>query len=254
MTHQHPLGKVYLIGAGPGAADLITVRGQRLLETADVVFHDALVDPAMLNWCPQATLVAVGKRCGKHSSSQAFINKRLVHAARHHAVVVRLKGGDPMMFGRADEEIGALAEAGVPFEVVPGVTSALAASASLGQSLTLRGHSRSVAFCTLAQADEADAAKLPQADTLAVYMGRRHAAHIARQLLDQGKPADLPVCVIEAVSTPRERHLHLNLGALAQHGAQDWLSDDAPALLLIGAAFGQRHQYAQVLADRRLRA
>ncbi|MEY2780932.1 MAG: uroporphyrinogen-III C-methyltransferase [Pseudomonadota bacterium] len=251
------LGKVHLIGAGPGAADLITVRGLRLLERADIVFHDALVDENMLDWCPQAIRVPVGKRCGKHACSQSFINKRLIDAAKRHAVVVRLKGGDPMMFGRADEEISALASAGIAVEVVPGVTSALAASASLNQSLTLRGVSRSVAFCTLAQADEAETAQLPplpQADTLAIYMGRRHAAQIARQLLSLGKALDCPVCVIEAVSTPRERHLNLTLGELAQHGAQDWMSEGAPALLLIGAVFGHRQQYAEVFADRRLRA
>jgi uroporphyrin-III C-methyltransferase len=98
-------GKVYLIGAGPGAADLITVRGAKLLARADIVFHDALVEPEMLEYCPHAEKIAVGKRCGKHSTAQKFINKRLIDAALKHSVVVRLKGGDPMIFGRADEEI-----------------------------------------------------------------------------------------------------------------------------------------------------
>jgi len=252
MNHPKPLGKVHLVGAGPGAADLITLRGKRLLESADVVFFDALVEQQMLDWCPQAIQVAVGKRCGRHASSQSFINKRLIDAAKRHQTVVRLKGGDPMLFGRADEEIGALSAAGIEVEVVPGVTSALAASASLGQSLTLRGVARSVAFCTLSQADAAESPDLPQADTLAIYMGRRQAAQIAQSLLVQGRPAHCPVCVIEAVSTDRERHLTLTLSALAQGKAKDWMSDDAPALLLIGAVFGHRHQNAQVLADRRL--
>lgn len=247
-------GKVYLVGAGPGASDLITVRGQRLLEQAQVVLHDALVDPQMLAWCKQATLFAVGKRCGKHSCAQTFINKRLVDAAMRHKVVVRLKGGDPMMFGRADEEIRALQAAGIDYEVVPGVTAALAASASLGQSLTLRGVARSVAFCTLAKAEEAQLAQLPQADTLAIYMGRRQAAGIAQSLLAQGRPADWPVCVVESVSTAQERRLFITLDALAQGAASHWLSTDAPALLLLGAVFGNREQHASVLADGRLRA
>ena len=112
FTHLHSndpiLGKVFLVGAGPGAADLITVRGAKLLAQADIVFHDALVEPEMLDLCPQAIQVAVGKRCGKQSSAQHFINKRLVDAAKKHRIIVRLKGGDPMLFGRADEELQAL--------------------------------------------------------------------------------------------------------------------------------------------------
>ncbi len=148
------LGKVYLVGAGPGAVDLITVRGAKLLEKADIVFFDALVDPAMLELCPQAIQVAVGKRCGKLSSAQQFINKRLVDAVHKHQVIVRLKGGDPMLFGRADEEIQTLKAAGIEVSVVPGITAALAGAASIQQSLTLRGVSRSVAFVTLAQGTE----------------------------------------------------------------------------------------------------
>ena len=131
------LGKVYLVGAGPGAVDLITVRGAKLLAKADIVFYDALVDPEMLSLCPQAEQVAVGKRCGKLSSAQRFINKRLVDAAKQYKMIVRLKGGDPMLFGRADEEIQSLKNAGIAIEVVPGITAALAGAASLQQSLTL---------------------------------------------------------------------------------------------------------------------
>ena len=138
MKLNNALGKVYLVGAGPGAADLITVRGAKLLAKADIVFHDALVEPEMLALCPQATLVPVGKRCGKLSSAQHFINKRLVDAAHKYQTIVRLKGGDPMLFGRADEELRSLKDAGIEVEVVPGITAALAAAASIGQSLTLR--------------------------------------------------------------------------------------------------------------------
>ena len=141
-------GKVYLIGAGPGCADLLTLRAARLLASADIVLHDALVGTEILELAPQARLVDVGKRCAKASASQRFINRRLVDSARRHRVVVRLKGGDPMLFGRAQEEIDALREAGIEFEVVPGVTAALAAAAQIDCPLTVRGASRSVAFVT----------------------------------------------------------------------------------------------------------
>src|SRR5437667_5587025 len=141
-------GVVYLIGAGPGAPDLLTLRAAKLLEKANIVFHDALVHPETIALAARAEKIAVGKRCGKHSTAQKFINKRLIDAAKAHAVVVRLKGGDPMLFGRAQEEIAALEAAGVRYEVVPGVTAALAASAELGISLTQRGLVRTISLAT----------------------------------------------------------------------------------------------------------
>src|SRR6185503_4560703 len=129
------MGKVYLVGAGPGAPDLITLRAARLLEAADVVLFDALVHPDTVALARHARKVNVGKRYGKVSTEQRFINRALIEAARTHATVVRLKGGDPMLFGRAQEEIDALAAAGIECEVVPGVTAALAAAASLRVSL-----------------------------------------------------------------------------------------------------------------------
>src|SRR5689334_13457426 len=143
-----PPGKVYLVGAGPGAPDLLTLRAADILKRADIVFHDALVRPETVALASRAECIAVGKRCGRHSTAQRFINKRLVNAAYKHAIVVRLKGGDPMLFGRAHEELDALAAAGIEFEIVPGVTAALAASADLGVSLTRRGTARSVVFLT----------------------------------------------------------------------------------------------------------
>jgi uroporphyrin-III C-methyltransferase len=143
------MGKVYLVGAGPGAPDLLTLRAARILERADIVFHDALVHPDVLALaCASAAVVAVGKRCSQISTDQRFINRNLVEAAQRHEVVVRLKGGDPMLFGRAQEEIDALQASGIEYEVVPGVTAALGASAELGISLTRRGVSRSVVFAT----------------------------------------------------------------------------------------------------------
>jgi uroporphyrin-III C-methyltransferase len=245
-----PLGKVYLVGAGPGAADLITVRGAKLLAKADIVFHDALVDPEMLLLCPRAELVAVGKRCGKLSSAQQFINKRLVDAAHKHQVIVRLKGGDPMLFGRADEEIQTLKNAGIEVEVVPGITAALAGAASIGQSLTLRGVSRSVAFITLAQATEnlpgnaLQPIAQPNADTLVYYMGRKDAAKIAQQLINASKNhhKDTPVHILEAVSTKRERLWSSTLENLAAGQADDWFDSNSPALIMVGEALREKEQ------------
>jgi len=238
------LGTVYLVGAGPGAADLITVRGAKLLAKADIVLHDALVDPEMLALCPHAIKVAVGKRCGKLSSAQAFINKRLIDAAHQYQTIVRLKGGDPMLFGRADEEITALENAGIAFEIVPGITAALAGAASLQKSLTLRGVSRSVAFVTLAQASEGIEANAlqpiakPSADTLVYYMGRKDAAKIAKQLMESSPnhTGNTPVHILEAVSTHKERHWESTLQALADGRANDWFDPSSPALILIGQA------------------
>ncbi|WP_245253982.1 uroporphyrinogen-III C-methyltransferase [Paraburkholderia sp. LEh10] len=235
------MGKVYLIGAGPGAADLITVRGARLLAIADVVLHDALVEPAMLDYAPNARKIAVGKRCGKRSTAQHFINKQIVDAAREHGVVVRLKGGDPMLFGRADEEMRALEAAGIEYEIVPGITAALASAASLRRSLTLRGVSRSVALATHSRApDSAEIREQVNADSLVFYMGRDSAPEIAQQLIDAGRAGSTPVAIVEACSTPRERMLTLTLDSLAAGDAQLWLDPAQPSLLMIGDAFAER--------------
>jgi uroporphyrin-III C-methyltransferase len=235
------MGKVYLIGAGPGAADLITVRGARILSGADVVLHDALIEPAMLDYAPNARRIAVGKRCGQRSTAQHFINKQIVDAAREHDVVVRLKGGDPMLFGRADEEMRALEAAGIEYEVVPGITAALASAATLKRSLTLRGVSRSVALATHSRAPDSDEIReQASADSLVFYMGRDSAPEIAQQLIDAGRAGSTPVAIVEACSTPRERTLTLTLARMALGEAQDWLNASQPSLLMIGEAFAER--------------
>jgi len=235
------MGKVYLIGAGPGAADLITVRGARLLGMADVVLHDALVEPEMLEYAPKARKIAVGKRCGQRSTAQQFINKQIVDAAQTHEFVVRLKGGDPMLFGRADEEMRALEQAGIEYEVVPGITAALAAASAVKRSLTLRGVSRSVALATRSRApDSQEIREQVNADSLVFYMGRDSAPEIAQQLIDAGRSAATPVAIVEACSTPRERTLTLTLEALAMGEAQQWLDPAQPSLLMIGEAFAER--------------
>jgi uroporphyrin-III C-methyltransferase len=236
------MGKVYLIGAGPGAADLITVRGARLLGMADVVLHDALVEPEMLEYAPTARKIAVGKRCGRRSTAQQFINKQIVDAALTHEFVVRLKGGDPMLFGRADEEMRALEQAGIEYEVVPGITAALAAASAVKRSLTLRGVSRSVALATRSRApDSQEIREQVNADSLVFYMGRDSAPEIAQQLIDAGRAAATPVAIVEACSTARERTLTLTLEALAAGEAQQWLDPAQPSLLMIGEAFAERN-------------
>jgi uroporphyrin-III C-methyltransferase len=234
------LGKVYLIGAGPGAADLITVRGARLLGEAEAVLYDALVTPEMLALCQQAELIPVGKRSGQRSTAQTVINEKLVDAARRYQRVVRLKGGDPMLFGRADEELRALEEAGVEVEVVPGITTAVAAAAATLQPLTKRGVARSVAFFTSSTApDQPDHPALPETDTLVQYMGGREAAATAERLLAEGRRPDLPVVVVENCSRADQRVRRLTLADLA-HGLD---VAHGPVLVMIGEAMGHRpHQ------------
>lgn len=235
------MGKVYLIGAGPGAADLITVRGARLLGEAQVVLHDALVSPEMLAWCPQAQLVEVGKRCGKRSTAQLFINRQIVDLATKHDRVVRLKGGDPMLFGRADEELQALEEAGIAYEIVPGITAALAAASAIAKPLTKRGVSRSVAFATQSKAAETiDVEADVKADTLVYYMGRDQAAAIAAQLIAHGKSPSTPAWVVEAASTAHQRSRQFTLRQMAAGEAAAWIDAEQPSLLMIGDALASR--------------
>lgn len=230
-------GKVYLVGAGPGAQDLITLRGATLLAQANIVLHDALVTGEMLELCPQAVKVSVGKRSGQRSMAQDAINEQLVAAARQYELVVRLKGGDPMLFGRADEELRALEAAGIDVEVVPGITTAVAAAAATKQPLTKRGIARSVAFFTSSTAPEhAASTVMPDSDTLVQYMGGREALITAERLLAQGRRPQTPVVVIENVSRADQNILRMTLADLAQglavaHG---------PVLVMVGEAMAQR--------------
>ena len=242
-------GVVHLVGAGPGAPDLLTLRAARLLAEADIVFHDALVHPDTIALATRAIKVPVGKRNGRLSSAQHFINKRLVDAAREHRVVVRLKGGDPMLFGRAQEEIDALRAAGVAVEVVPGVTAALAASADLGVSLTRRARggdegSRSVVFVTPRVGDDDPTVDRPAAerrwiaavnaaDTAVLYMASAQAERIAAALIADGRDANTPVAIVENASLRSARPLSTTLGLLAVQGLP---ALDGPATLLVGDA------------------
>jgi uroporphyrin-III C-methyltransferase len=235
-------GTVYLVGAGPGAPDLLTLRAAKLLETADVVFYDALVHPDTLALAARAEKIAVGKRCGKHSTAQKFINKRLVDAARTHAIIVRLKGGDPMLFGRAQEEIAALEAAGVRYEVVPGVTAALAACAELGISLTQRGVARSIAFATPRAAEGEPpsnwAQSIAAADAGAIYMGVGQGAQVAAALIAAGKPPTTPIAIVESASLPESRRVFATLAMLPHLAGQF----SGPAVILIGPQYRARAQ------------
>ena len=236
-SRETGLGKVYLVGAGPGAADLITVRGARILAQAEVVLHDALVTEEMLQLCPQAVKISVGKRSGQRSTAQTFINRQLIECAEKYQLVVRLKGGDPMLFGRADEELSALEAHGIEFEIVPGITAALAAAASTCQPLTKRGIARSVAFFTSSTApNHPDEITMPDCDTLVQYMGGKEAIKTAQRLLAQGRSPDTPVLVVENCSRANERVLRLHLSALEQGLAQF----SGPVLVIIGNALASR--------------
>lgn len=188
-------GRVIFIGAGPGQADLITLRGARLLAEADVVLYDALTDPALRDMAPRARWVHVGKRGFEDSTQQAAINALLVKLARDGLTVARLKGGDPSVFGRLEEELEALAQAGIDSDVVPGVTAALAAAADSRRPLTRRGSGRSVSLST-AMTHDGDLTAGRRADTEVFYMAGKQLAALARRLLAAGWAPQAPVSVV----------------------------------------------------------
>ncbi|MBJ6121761.1 uroporphyrinogen-III C-methyltransferase [Sphingomonas mollis] len=240
MSHEFAVGTVWLVGAGPGDPDLLTRKAERLIAAADIIFYDALVGPGILAMIPpDVERINVGKRSGRHSKDQGSINDLLGAAALAGRRVVRLKGGDPSVFGRSTEEIEHLARLGVAVRVCPGITAASAAAASSGTSLTLRGLARQLTFVTAhARAGEAldlDWSTLARSgSTLAVYMGRAAAGEVSRQLIAAGRAADTPVMVAVNISLPTERIIHGRLSALAF--LVETISDNDPSLLIIGEA------------------
>ncbi len=241
-----PAGTVWLVGAGPGDPELLTRRAERLMREATIVFYDALVGPGVLDLIsPHVIRVPVGKRSGRHSRDQATIDQLLVCAAERGERVVRLKGGDPSMFGRAAEELTALARAGIPARICPGITAASAAAASAGISLSLRGLARRVQFVTAhaAKGESLDLEWRALADsrsTLAFYMGRAAAAEISRGLTANGLAGSTPVLVACDASLPTERLLRTRLDLLPL--AVDAISDDRPTVILIGDAIAGTDQ------------
>ena len=240
------MGSVVFIGAGPGAADLITLRGARLLAQADVVLFDALTDPALKDLAPDARWIHVGKRGYADSTGQATINALLVAHARRVDRVVRLKGGDPSVFGRLEEELEALAAAGIDCEVVPGVTAALAAAAQSRRPLTRRGSGRSVTLATAMTREgalpDAQAATPRRADTEVFYMAGKQLAALARRLLRDGWPAEAKCSVVSRAGWPDAFHSDHTVGGLGQAAM---LHAGRPTVVTVGAgAVALRAAYA----------
>jgi uroporphyrin-III C-methyltransferase len=233
-------GTVWLVGAGPGDPDLLTRKAEQLIAAADIVFFDALVGEGVLNLIPEDTKrISVGKRAGRHSKDQASINDLLLATAQAGKRVVRLKGGDPAIFGRTAEEVAHLSAHGVPVKICPGITAASAAVASAGASLTLRGNARKLTFLTAhARAGEKldiDWSSLAEPNsTLAIYMGKAAAHEVAQNLIKQGRAPDTPSLVVENASLPNERLIQTRLDLLAV--ATGAAVTDGPAILIIGDA------------------
>jgi uroporphyrin-III C-methyltransferase len=244
-------GAVYLVGAGPGDPDLLTVRGLRCLQRADIVVYDRLLDPRLLEEAPRhARRIYAGKSPGRHALRQEEINALLVRHARAGRAVVRLKGGDPFVFGRGGEEALACTAAGVPWEVVPGVTSAVAVPARAGIPLTHRGVAASFAVVTGhaagAAGDGHDWAALARIDTLVVLMGAGRLAEIAALLVAHGRPADTPAAAIERGTLPGERVLEGTLATLPEIAAREGL--ESPATLVVGEVVRLRASLARAEA------
>ena len=251
--------RVFLLGAGPGDPELLTVKAHRILQTADVVLHDSLIDARVLELVPAgATVVDVGKRCGARATKQAAINTLLCAHARSGGVVVRLKGGDPMIFGRADEELAALTAAGFACEVVPGVTAASAAAAAVQLSLTRRHVSRALHVLTGHGADGAlpahDWAALAAAGgTLALYMGARQIVSVATHLIEAGLASETPATAVESASLPAQRMIRGTVATLGRALAAS--APGGPVIVLIGDAMAIREPAAEApLADATLTA
>lgn len=248
MHNDFPAGSVWLVGAGPGDVELLTLKAARLIAAAEIVFYDALVGPEILAIATHAELVPVGKRAGRHSKDQDAINGLLVEAALLSKRVVRLKGGDPAIFARSAEELDACARAGIVARICPGITTASAAAAAAGLSLSLRGLARRVQFVTAhARAGEPldlDWAALAHAgSTLAFYMGRSAAREISEKLIAAGLPGATPVLIACDVSLPSEQHLSTRLDLLPL--AVRSIAGNRPTLLLIGEAVAKPAAVAQ---------
>jgi uroporphyrin-III C-methyltransferase len=240
-------GKVYLVGAGPGDPGLMTLKGKGILECADVVVYDALVSPAILQMVnPQAEKIDAGKRRGRHSKLQPETTQILIDKARDNAIVVRLKGGDPFVFGRGGEEMEDICAAGVPVEVVPGITSGIAAPAYAGIPVTHRSYSSSVTFVT---GHEAAGKYRPQVDweaiakgseTIVIYMGIHNLPHITAQLQAGGLDAATPIALIRWGTRPEQEELVATLATIVERVAQTGFA--APAIAIVGKIINFREQ------------
>ena len=231
-------GKVYLVGAGPGDPELLTLKALRVLRSAEVVLHDALIGPEILALIPRNAISEnVGKRCGMKSARQQDINQSLVNYARLDLRVVRLKGGDPLIFGRCGEEIEALRQAGIDFEIVPGITAALGAAASARIPLTHRAIASSLVILTSHRAKDGEIdswpTPLPKNSTLVIYMPGQDYENVAQKLVDSGIPSETPCAVVSQASSPEER---VHLTTIERLAASPKLR--TPNLLVVGAVAG----------------
>lgn len=234
------MGKVYLVGAGPGDPGLITLKGKSLLECADVVIYDALVSPAILEMInPQAEQINAGKRMGRHSLLQEDTTQLLIDKARDHAIVVRLKGGDPFIFGRGGEEMEELVTAGIPVEVVPGITSGIAAPAYAGIPLTHRLYSSSVTFVT---GHESAGKYRPTvnwgaiahgSETIVIYMGIHNLPYIVEQLRAAGLSLETPIALVRWGTRPDQEELIGKVGTIVEQVEKTGFG--APAIAVIGS-------------------
>lgn len=233
----HRAGKIWLVGAGPGDPDLLTVKAARLIAGADLIVHDGLVDTAILALAsPHAELVSVAKQRSRHTLPQDGINALLVDAARAGRDVVRLKGGDPFIFGRGGEELEAARDAGIACEIVPGITAATGCAAAAGLPLTHRDHAHSVSFVAGQCKDLTDqdwSGLAGHGRTLVVYMGIATAAAIADKLMADGVAPDLPVAVLEKGTRADQRALRTLLADLGDMVVREGVK--SPALIVIGA-------------------
>ena len=240
-------GKVYLVGAGPGDPGLLTLRGRRLIEQADVIIYDRLASPRLLAFAsPDAEFIYVGKRVGRHVANQDEINDYIVKEARAGKTVVRLKGGDPFIFGRGGEEAQIMAESGIDFEIVPGVTSAIAVPAYAGVPLTHREHTASVAFITGHRRFDTKEAPVQWdglakgVGTLVFLMGMTNLAHICEKLIEHGRDPDTPVAVIRWGTTPFHKSVTGNLSNIAETVREKGFKP--PAIIVIGTVVALREQ------------
>jgi len=232
-------GKVYLVGAGPGDPELLTLKAVKALARADVVMLDDLVDRRVLDYAPGARVIEVGKRGGCKSTPQAFIERLMVRLASHGNVVARIKGGDPFVFGRGGEEALTLAKAGIECEVIPGITAGIGVPAALGIPVTHRGLARGVTFVTGHTRDGSgpDWAALARTDTtLVIYMGMQRVVEITAALQAAGMPATTPAAAIQNGTTEFERHVIATLATLADAARAAVLG--SPSLIVIGEVVG----------------
>ena len=249
-------GRVWLVGAGPGDPDLLTVKAMKVIQSADVIVHDGLVSDAIVALAPpRARRISVAKRKSRHSYAQDEINRMLIAFALEGMTVVRLKGGDPFIFGRGGEELEACRAAGVDCQVIPGVTAALAAAAAAGAPLTHRGAAQAVTFVTghatggvAPDLDWANLAKVNQ--TVVFYMSLTTAAAVSAKLIEAGRAASTPALIVENASLPEERRIATSVGELG--AAAEGVT--GPALLVVGEAMALAEASSGVIATLQAKA